>query len=593
MAAFDLNSLYFIKNAAPKTTSFEEVVAPMRTGFDLGTAYKASYNKNSLQNLIAQREKEGIPYDRLSNEAAKWDLGAANGMRQERRASLDYNYKQSVDEFERWRKNMARRICGLILQKADEIGVAPEELDRVLNVAASYVVTYDEALAQWLLSQAQTRRTMQNKLNNKKPVNDHEKEISNTVSNMMNLSDKDLQSNPKGWADSQIRGAAGNALLRYKRATGNNIWLRQMAELANLAQAKFPKWGNAGQDAVDARAWLDGLDAAEIESLVGEIADPSVIENAPMESEPAVPEASGNTPKNSPAKAASVATAPKPSLFNVRMWTMDASGKKIPANGDKAQKAIDDATTEEELRAIRTALQSASQVWTKNDNDANQYKDFLKQIEDKIKTISSPVSEKIKAKFDAGMTGEQRTALSTQRNSFTTAISNYNNGTYMAAIGPILRASNPQERSTDQDVMRALQGQDNNTYSKIANLASAVGFKNASEAYLRENAGELVYQLMLPLLEKQRLSVKQQLERVDFDSLDEKEKKEVLKYLSDQYQMPVAEMAKYFEIPGYPKPKQVPWKSPEKNSENVKKIIEESKSGENSAVYTKADWANF
>ena len=62
MAAFDLNSLYFIKNAAPKTTSFDEAVAPMRTGFDLGTAYKASYNKNSLQNLIAQREKEGVPY---------------------------------------------------------------------------------------------------------------------------------------------------------------------------------------------------------------------------------------------------------------------------------------------------------------------------------------------------------------------------------------------------------------------------------------------------------------------------------------------------------------------------------------------------
>lgn len=158
MAAFDLNSLYFLKNAAPKAASFEELNAPTERGFNLGSAYNDNYNRNSLQNLIAQREKEGVPYDRLSNEAAKWDLGAAQAMRNERRSSLEYNYKQSVAEFEQWRRNMARRICGLILQKADELGIDPEELDRVLNVAASYVVTYDEALAQWLLGQAMARR---------------------------------------------------------------------------------------------------------------------------------------------------------------------------------------------------------------------------------------------------------------------------------------------------------------------------------------------------------------------------------------------------------------------------------------------------
>lgn len=158
MAAFDLNSLYFLKNAAPKTTSFEEAAAPMQTGFNLGTAYNDSYNKNSLQNLIAQRESDGVPYDRLSNEAAKYDLNAANAMRNERRSSLDYNYKQSVAEFDNWRKNMARRICGLILQKADELGMAPDQTDRVLEVAASYVMTYDPELAEFLMQQAQTRR---------------------------------------------------------------------------------------------------------------------------------------------------------------------------------------------------------------------------------------------------------------------------------------------------------------------------------------------------------------------------------------------------------------------------------------------------
>lgn len=158
MAAFDLNSLYFLKNAAPQTTSFEEAFAPVEKGFNLGRAYNENYNKNSLQNLIAQREKEGVPYDRLSNEAAKWDLNAANAMRNESRASMDYNYKQSLAEFEQWRKNMARRICGLILQKADKLGIPQEKYDEVLRVAYSYVVTYDPELAQWLLGQSTARR---------------------------------------------------------------------------------------------------------------------------------------------------------------------------------------------------------------------------------------------------------------------------------------------------------------------------------------------------------------------------------------------------------------------------------------------------
>ena len=165
MAAFDLNSLYFLKNAAPKTSSFEEMVAPMGKGFELGRAYGENYRQNSLRNLIEQREKEGIPYDRLSNEAAKYDLGVANTMRNERRSSLEYNYKQSVAEFEHWRKNMARRICGLILQKGDELNIPMEDFERVLEVAASYVATYDEALAQWLLGQAQARRYNRARLN--------------------------------------------------------------------------------------------------------------------------------------------------------------------------------------------------------------------------------------------------------------------------------------------------------------------------------------------------------------------------------------------------------------------------------------------
>lgn len=243
MAAFDLNSLYFVKNAAPRTSSFEETVAPMSRGFELGKAYNENYNRNSLQNLIAQREQEGIPYDRLSNEAAKWDLGAANAMRGERRTSLKYNYEQDVAEFENWRKNMARRICGLILQKADEIGMPPESLDRVLNVAASYVVTYDEALAQWLLGQSRIRSYDRGRLNRKndKPIKDHEKEISAVMENASRATG-DGESDPNAIRFRTKLKNCAQRLLQWKLADpydavsnpdGRLIWKRMLSALVN------------------------------------------------------------------------------------------------------------------------------------------------------------------------------------------------------------------------------------------------------------------------------------------------------------------------------------------------------------------------
>lgn len=218
MAAFDLNSLYFLKNAAPKTTSFEEAAAPIKTGFDLGTAYNENYNRNSLQNLIAQRESEGVPYDRLSNEAAKYDLNAANAMRGERRASLDYNYKQGVAEFENWRKNMARRICGLILQKSDELGMAPDQQYGVLDTAAHYVVTYDPELAEFLMQQANTRRYNAARTAPKeKPLTDHEKEISSVMEQMAKPT-ADAESDPNAYVFRTKLKNRAQRLLQWKNA---------------------------------------------------------------------------------------------------------------------------------------------------------------------------------------------------------------------------------------------------------------------------------------------------------------------------------------------------------------------------------------
>lgn len=245
MAAFDLNSLYFLKNAAPKTSSFEEMVAPMGKGFELGRAYGENYRQNSLRNLIEQREKEGIPYDRLSNEAAKYDLGVANAMRNERRSSLEYNYRQSVAEFEQWRKNMARRICGLILQKGDEMNIPVEDFERVLEVAASYVATYDEALAQWLIGQAQTRRYNRARMNkpaSQKDLKDHELDISRTMEAASHATG-DGESDPRAIRFRTALMNAAKRLLQWKNQNpydavnnpeGRLIYKRMLSALVGL-----------------------------------------------------------------------------------------------------------------------------------------------------------------------------------------------------------------------------------------------------------------------------------------------------------------------------------------------------------------------
>lgn len=183
MAAFDLNAFYAIQK--PKTSSFEEINDQFGSGFDLGRRVREQQDRNSVKALIAQRESEGVPYDTLSNEVAKYDPNLANSMREERRASIGFNYKQGVAEFEQWRKNMARRIAGRILQKADEMGLPQENLDQYLELAAKYVITYDPELAQWLLQQGAMRRYNQGRLNNQgnrtQNVNDHEKEIASVV----------------------------------------------------------------------------------------------------------------------------------------------------------------------------------------------------------------------------------------------------------------------------------------------------------------------------------------------------------------------------------------------------------------------------
>lgn len=474
MAAFDLNSLYFLKNASPKTASFEELNAPTERGFNLGRAYNENYNRNSLQNLIAQREKEGVPYDRLSNEAAKWDLGAAQAMRNERRSSLEYNYKQSVAEFEQWRRNMARRICGLILQKADELGIAPEELDRVLNVAASYVVTYDEALAQWLLGQADTRRAMQGRLDNRKPINDHEKEISR-----LTIINTKPDENPADFAEMTGQQHAAQAILRYKNATGNNIWLRQVQYLLNEAKQRFPQYIYGGGNLDKMRAWLDGLTPQDVADKVRNIeGDSDVKLGVANENSIETPSANGKENGNSGNVSSTTENSPSsaPELITVDPGTKK---KKINDSAVSSMQSFIDAN-EYNIAALKDARKKLQRgmSWAEGQPGGSEntaLKNMLDNVDKLIQHNNEMGAESpsaFKKAFDK-MLGSQRTAtsLNAMMTAFHNAVSAADKSTSpLTLLNSILLAQLPFYKATDYDAKVAQRIKGAGTWNDLKSI---------------------------------------------------------------------------------------------------------------------------
>lgn len=506
MAAFDLNSLYFLKNAAPKAASFEELNAPTERGFNLGRAYNENYNRNSLQNLIAQREKEGIPYDRLSNEAAKWDLGAAQAMRNERRSSLEYNYKQSVAEFEQWRRNMARRICGLILQKADELGIAPEELDRVLNVAASYVVTYDEALAQWLLGQAGTRRAAQNRLRPKDKVfKDDHVVMFNGKDRILNFSQ-----GTEGTPEQRKIAAAEYSRLnmlesylggRFPMYTWMTGYLRGVANdggtyeqaIQNIINA-YDETQPAGFEYRSLKRYPEYENDPTIASIIG---SGNVNVNGSTNNGP-VQKAFG---KNVPAQSVESGSGNGKSYKYVVRKGDSLGGAIYPLDNaiqqmGKDVSAVDNKQDAEMLLAAIEEYESVPKA--KGVESLKQrLKDKIVKFEDLEKGGFTPETAKVLKLADKS--GAERTAEVARWQRIPTILSGYYT-TAGAMMAPLVRALLPEERTTDQDVARILVsdlGQDG--FDKLKN-AIAASDKNTLGNLLKQEAFEQAVRNVAPIV---------------------------------------------------------------------------------------------
>ena len=506
MAAFDLNSLYFLKNAAPKAASFEELNAPTERGFNLGRAYNENYNRNSLQNLIAQREKEGIPYDRLSNEAAKWDLGAAQAMRNERRSSLEYNYKQSVAEFEQWRRNMARRICGLILQKADELGIAPEELDRVLNVAASYVVTYDEALAQWLLGQVGTRRAAQNRLRPKDKVfKDDHVVMFNGKDRILNFSQ-----GTEGTPEQRKIAAAEYSRLnmlesylggRFPMYTWMTGYLRGVANdggtyeqaIQNIINA-YDETQPAGFEYRSLKRYPEYENDPTIASIIGSgnvnvngAANNGPVQNASGKTAPAQSAVNGSgngkSYKYVVRKGDSLGGAIYPLDNAIQQMGKDVSAVDNKQDAEMLLAAIEEYESVPKAKGVESLKQ--------------RLKDKIAKFEDLEKGGFTPETAKVLKLADKS--GAERTAEVARWQRIPTILSGYYT-TAGAMMAPLVRALLPEERTTDQDVARILVsdlGQDG--FDKLKN-AIAASDKNTLGNLLKQEAFEQAVRNVAPIV---------------------------------------------------------------------------------------------
>lgn len=241
--------------------------------------------QNSLRNLIAAREKEGIGFDQLSNEAAKYDMNAANTMRDEFRNSYKFNQQQSDAELARFKREMADYWFGEVLRRNRKEGRPDGELKNITYEAASMIAPYDSDLAYKLLRDSEMEQASDMKRaadaakRNKKP--DETKKIDDIRQKNMAIN-PDFDKDPSQTRENRIRGLAADAVLRWK-GKGNPdsenyahwsgydraVWIPMVNTLYQAAFEKFPDlYKNSGAYRA-ADKWLRGLGEDEIYNIIG------------------------------------------------------------------------------------------------------------------------------------------------------------------------------------------------------------------------------------------------------------------------------------------------------------------------------------
>ena len=218
--------------------------------------------QNSLRRLIEQRESEGYGYDQLSNEAAKYDMDAANSMRREFRDSYQFNQKQSDVELQRYKREMADYWFGEVLRRAQLAGLGPAELKEVCFDAAGLIAPYDSELAYRLLMQSEKMYSVEAKMASEaekrnKPSKDDTDAI-NANQKKYSVPAQDFDKNPIQYREHWVLSDVDSALKRWKtrgeydpekyahyRGYSRPIWLPMEDKLIAEVRTRFPLYNKA------------------------------------------------------------------------------------------------------------------------------------------------------------------------------------------------------------------------------------------------------------------------------------------------------------------------------------------------------------
>ena len=392
-----------------------EQTAPMQRRFNLqeyltGAGQMANQiarqeerqRQNSLRNLIAAREQEGIGFDQLSNEAAKYDMNAANTMRDEFRNSYKFNQQQSDAELARFKREMADYWFGEVLRRARKDGKPDGELKNITYEAASMIAPYDSELAYKLLRDSENAYSTERKLEaaaNKpqKPQKDDTEAI-NANQKKYSVPAQDFDKNPVQYRENWVLSDVDSALKRWKtggeydsnkyahyKGYSRPIWLPMEDALMAEVRRRFPKYNKSASQFEAARKWLQGLSDDKISPIIGDVL---------MSKQEEIEAQQNDTLKT-----------------NVSVNNGKVVGGDVPANSDGglnlpdslvsydantgAKRVNDDAVAElntyiPELFTkddFRKAYKLASQLSGLESGENTAYKDVKKQIDDRQKEV--------------------------------------------------------------------------------------------------------------------------------------------------------------------------------------------------------------
>lgn len=460
--------------------------------------------QNSLRNLIAQREQDGVPFDRLSNEAAKYDMAKALSMRGEARDSIKFNRTESEAELANHKKTMAGWLGGLVLRRAQEAvasGDAQWDFDYVVNVcneAAAAIYPYDPTAATALLNFGK-QGLVKKATTNEKKEKDHEKYISDITAK--NVPNKD--ENPSNFAETTAQQHAAQAILRYKNATGNDIWLRQVQWLLSEAKKRFPKYGDGSVDLDEMRKWLDGLSVEQIAQFIGSISDPTKFnmdtgiddgtldEENKEEGKNDVPQAED---KPKVANKPQVVSKKAPSLIGV-----DPGSKKQKINSFAVgrmsdfinENRYDIASLNDARKRLREGMSWAE--GNSGGEEASSMKSMLDEVDKLLAHNEEMGGDKttpaFKKAFDKLLsTGRTATSLNAMMTAFHNVVSSADKSqSALSFLNSILLAQLPFYKPTDYDAKVALTVKGANSFDNLKSVIKDMGIPIFSQIAAYDN----------------------------------------------------------------------------------------------------------